>query len=585
MMKTTKAKGERSSPFFVHRMLRAQMLSIVPAMVVLAIGNIAEAFFVGKQVGAQGLTAIGLSYPPFLFVQSVGVALATGCSIHFSRALAEGRSKECVRLFSGCVWACVGLGLLIAAMGVCFSDWIATALGAPASSNIHQMTAVYTRIILAGAPLSLLNIVGFYFLSADDASRTAGIGLVLGNAVDFLMNAVLVQGLNLGVEGAALATVAGYAVSVAIYIPHIFRGNGLLKLKMEFPKLRKTIRCFLTGFASSCLYFLQFVALIVVNGILMRINTSGVGVAIFDIALNVSCVLLSFAEGTGTALQPITGMLKTERNIKAAKTALRCAIVTMFGITLAFVITSALFSRNLALFFGIRDAYTLSICAKAICITCLSVLPGSILMVICADLVAEGQEWFAVMIYSMRSCLFLILFAWLLYPLGIESIWWFLPLSEGCTLIITAVFLWFSSRHTKQDSSACLSLWISQGVSDLTEALTRCQTFCEKEHYSERTSLSVYCVVEELCALILADNQDAMIQITLFMDENAQVTLCLRNSIQKQNPMLKEVYKLTNRSIDDGDALASVGLLLVRNTAKSWAYRFYYNFNTLVIKL
>ena len=293
-------------------------------------------------------------------INAIGVGFAAGGSIHYARKLAEGREREGNELFINCLYAVLGIGLLISLFALLFPDRVCVLLGAPDAGDVRLITRTYARIVLAGAPLALLNIVGYFFVDADNDAYTANLGLIAGNLVDLALNALLILVFKLGAEGAAYSTVAGNAVSIVVYISHFYKRREKLRSRKAKVIPQQTFRSFITGFSSSVQYLFQFAALLIINTALMRRGQSYV--AVYDVLINVIYVLCAPAQSVGTAAQPLIATFFAERNERGVRHVLRLSYTLTLLLCASMACAAFVFARPFALLFGFGSGASLSLC-------------------------------------------------------------------------------------------------------------------------------------------------------------------------------------------------------------------------------
>jgi Na+-driven multidrug efflux pump len=303
--------------FFTRRMFYRFLFPSLISSVGLSFGNIVDALVVGTKLGTLGLAAIALIAPIFMVYNVIDLGIAVGGSVQFTRFLGEGKSREGVINFNQMLEAALAISFLFSLFGSLLLPQIMKVLGTDPSDGALYLTAFsYARILILAAPLFFINFLLYYYVRSDDNQKLASIGFVVGNIADIFLNIFFVINLNMGVEGAILATVIGKGISICIYIPHFFFKWTILCFSWVKPDIKKIWCSFKTGFASSSQYLFQFVLLLVLNHLLIIIGGEN-GLAVFDVVTNVSYVLLAVYEGMGATLQPLVGNYYGEKNRKA----------------------------------------------------------------------------------------------------------------------------------------------------------------------------------------------------------------------------------------------------------------------------
>ncbi|HBI60172.1 MAG TPA: MATE family efflux transporter, partial [Lachnospiraceae bacterium] len=112
---------------------RAVIKNAIPAMVAMLmvlIYNLADTFFIGQTHNAYQVAAVSLATPVFLMFMAVGTIFGIGGTSVISRAMGEGKTEYAKKVCSFCMWACVGVGIIMSALFLLFMDSILLLIGA-----------------------------------------------------------------------------------------------------------------------------------------------------------------------------------------------------------------------------------------------------------------------------------------------------------------------------------------------------------------------------------------------------------------------------------------------------------------------
>ena len=169
-------------------------------------------------------------------------------------------------------------------------------------------------MLILSTPLFYLSNLLNYYLRNDGEQRRAGTGSVVGNLCDIAFNIFLVLVLNMGTRGAALSTTLGQVVSIAIYLPGLFRPAGNLRPGLPGRGwLAPACSSMRAGMATSVQYLYQMIFFLLSNNLLMAMGGE-MEVAAFDVLQNASYLILYLYEGTARAMQPILSTYQGEYN-------------------------------------------------------------------------------------------------------------------------------------------------------------------------------------------------------------------------------------------------------------------------------
>ncbi|MEG0765930.1 MAG: MATE family efflux transporter [Pseudoflavonifractor sp.] len=206
-------------------LLRFALPSIV-MMMFMSTYTMVDGFFVARFVGSDALSATNIVYPAISVVLAVGIMLATGGSAVVARKLGEGDEAGARRSFSLLTLVGIGAGLVFLLLGITLVTPICHMLGA--SGPLLPDCVAYLRILLVFAPAYVLQLL---FQSFFVVAGRPGLGLWLtigAGLTNMVLDYLFIVPLNLGLAGAAWATVIGYLVpAVAGLIFFGFHRSGL----------------------------------------------------------------------------------------------------------------------------------------------------------------------------------------------------------------------------------------------------------------------------------------------------------------------------------------------------------------------
>lgn len=188
-------------------------LPTIAMMVFLSLYTIVDGIFVSRFVGPDALSGLNIAWPLLNVVLGLGIMLATGGSALVARQMGEGREEAACRNFSLIVLTGVIVGLLLALVGIFFSQPCSLALGA--TPILLPYCRDYMLWMLLSAPFTILQAL---FQSFFVTAGRPGLGLgmtVCSGLTNGVLDYVFIVPLGLGVTGAALATGAGCLVTSA----------------------------------------------------------------------------------------------------------------------------------------------------------------------------------------------------------------------------------------------------------------------------------------------------------------------------------------------------------------------------------
>ena len=196
--------------------------------------NTVDTIIVGRFVGTVALAAVGASGPILSLINGFFLGVSSGATVILSQYCgASDRDGISKALHTGLALA-IALGLVITAAGITFAPRILRLIGTP--EGCMDDAVVYCRIMFGGALFSMLYNMGSGILRAMGDSRKPMIFLIVCCAVNILADLLFVWILDMGVTGAALATVLAQAVSAGLVIVTLLKQPG--EGRLEIGKIR-----------------------------------------------------------------------------------------------------------------------------------------------------------------------------------------------------------------------------------------------------------------------------------------------------------------------------------------------------------
>ena len=221
--------------------------------------NTADAIIVGKFVGKEALAAVGGTTGTLInLLVGFFVGLSSGASVIISQFYGAQRSEDVSRAVHTTMALALASGAALTVLGICLSKNVLIMMGTPA--DVLDYAVTYINIYFLGMIPSLIYNIGSGILRAVGDSRRPLFFLVSATMTNIVLDIVLVIGLNLGVAGAAAATVLSQVVSAVLTVRCIHGSQGmpwhlqLKNIRIERSVLLAICRIGLPGAAQSALY-------------------------------------------------------------------------------------------------------------------------------------------------------------------------------------------------------------------------------------------------------------------------------------------------------------------------------------------
>lgn len=289
----------------VSRVILTMAVPTIVSMLVTCFYVIVDTYFVG-QLNTQSTAAVGIVFPLMSLIQAIGSFFGHGSGAYMSRELGARRTDNASSMATtGLVYA-LQTGILIAILALFFLRPLSLLLGSTATSLPY--TEQYMAIILIGAPFQIASFTLNSQLRMQGNARYAMWGIISGALLNVVLDPILIFACNLGLRGAALATVIGQIVSVAVLLAMChFRATTGVRLRPRFFSLHwHYVREIVYGGSPS----LSRQGLASISVVLLNVAAAGYGdaaVAAMSIVSRVTMFVMAVIVGLGQGFQPFCG--------------------------------------------------------------------------------------------------------------------------------------------------------------------------------------------------------------------------------------------------------------------------------------
>lgn len=411
--------------------------------------NIADAAIVGRFVSAEALAAVGASGSTTFFLISFLMGLTNGASIIMSQCFGCGMYDEMKKSVTGLAYILAVFSVLITILGIAITNPILHLLNTP--SGIFEDAATYLRIQFTGViGIAVYNGCAALLRSLGD-SKTPLYMLIIASITNVVLDLVFIVNLNMGVAGAALATVVSQVLSAGLCIVYIAKYKKKLSIENlpTRPEKRMVIKIFRLGIPTA----LQS-SLIALGGMSVQslVNSFGAQtMAAYTAASKIDSMAIQPIVSVATALSVFTGQNVGIGNLERIKTGLRQTLCVMLGICVTIAVLIVIFRTGLLTLFLKGADKSIEIGATYIAIIGIAYVIAGVMQTYLNVIRGAGDVNFS-MIAGIVELGTRILFAYLLaYIMKSETgIWIATPLSWGMACSITVMRYYSGKWKTKK---------------------------------------------------------------------------------------------------------------------------------------
>ena len=307
-------------------------------MLVMVIYNLTDTFFVGILNNKSMTAAIGIVFSFMSFIQAIGFWFGYGSGNIMSKKIGENEEKEAEIISSIGILFAIVIGILIAILSWFFVLPLSKFIGGSASENLLNFTVEYLKVIIISIPFGLYSITLYNQLRLCGNVKDGMIGLLIGMAVNMVLDPVLMFVFKFGFIGAGYATLIGQ-ITGCIVLTNLSGKNGNIAVDLKKVRINKNkvYHILAGGMPNFSRQSITSIALILLNVVAAKYGDGVIA------ALTISSRILALAYmimiGWGQGFQPICAMNYGAKQYDRVKKAFKFAVV---GGTLFLIIAAIL---------------------------------------------------------------------------------------------------------------------------------------------------------------------------------------------------------------------------------------------------
>ncbi len=418
---------------------------VLPAtigLIVAGIQGVIDGFFVGNAVGSQGLAAITLAFPALLAIVAVGHMIGIGTSSLVALALGRANRQEALKLVHNAFPLLLLAGIGLTSIGLTFSDSYLRLLGA--SGPVFDMANSYIRVLFSGSVLLILAIALDPLVRNDGKPRLAMTCVVASVLVNMVLDYVFVMRMEMGVAGAAIATVIAFSFSGILLALYFFSGWAGLRLKLSSLSLdsRIILKIMKTGLPSFAMQFSTFI-LLFANEYMLLSYGSELAVSGYGIIGYVFSIFSLIFEGIAVGTQPIIGFNYGARCYSRVAGTLKIAVISCLVTGVIGFMLLSMYPEQFILIFNHDSPELLKITLNGMEIFVFALLTHGMVMLGSVYFQSINKIRYALFIQLGTVFLFLLPLLWILPPLlDLNGVWLATPAAEFLMFLVVLGLLW-----------------------------------------------------------------------------------------------------------------------------------------------
>lgn len=426
----------------IKKLLPKLAVPTVIAQLVNMLYNIVDRIYIGHipEVGSLALTGIGVCMPLILIVSAFSAFVASGGAPRASIFMGRGDCDSAESTLSGCLTMQVIISLLLTAAMLIWKDELLYLFGA--SENTIYYAADYMGIYALGTIFVQITLGLNAFITAQGFAKVGMKTVIIGAALNIVLDPVFIFAFGMGVKGAALATVISQAVSCAWVISFLCGSKTVLRLKKEnlLPGLQLMPPCIALGLSVFVMQASESVISMCFNTSLLRYG-GDIAVGAMTILSSVMQFAMLPLQGVAQGAQPITSYNFGAGNSARVRESFRLLLTVCLVYSVALWGLVMLFPRIFVGMFA-SDAPLIDFASRALRIYCGAMFIFGIQTSCQMTFVSIGYALCSIIVAVMRKFVLLIPLIYIMPQLlsdKVSAVYAAEPVADSLAVIFTAV--------------------------------------------------------------------------------------------------------------------------------------------------
>lgn len=340
----------------IGKLILKYSLPAIASSLVSSIYNIVDQIFVGNKIGELGNAATNVTFPLVMIVITLAMTFGAGSAASFSLYLEQKEEKKAKNIVGNGMTLMILCGIFITVISQILLRPILTVFGGRAQTLEYAME--YTRILAFGFTFAILGTGASQLIRADGSPRYAMFSTMSGAVLNCILDPIFIFGLDMGMSGAALATVTGQLVSGVLILTYFTRFKTCKLIMSDFIlKKKRVAQISKLGVAAGANQLAVTLVQIVMNNTLGHYGELSkygrdIPLACVGISSKVSSIFNGVIFGISQSTQPILGYNYGARNFERVKATFKKAVIIVTGISLSAFLCFQIFPRQIISIFG-----------------------------------------------------------------------------------------------------------------------------------------------------------------------------------------------------------------------------------------
>lgn len=435
----------------ISKLLLSFSVPCIISLIVNALYNIVDQIFIGWGVGYLGNGATNVVFPITVICLAFALMFGDGSSAYLSLKLGENKKEEAKKGVCNGILACAIISIILCAIILIFLPQLLNIFGC--TDSLRQYALDYGFVIALGIPFMMIGTTLNSIIRADGSPKYSMVSMVIGAIINIILDPIAIFTFNMGVKGAAIATIVSQIVSFIVNIMYIkrFKSIKVDKKSFKFEFLRaKTVA--MLGVSSFITQMAIVIVICVQNKLFKKYGVNSkfgadIPITVLGIVMKINQILSSIIIGIAAGSQPIVGFNYGARKYKRVKETIKIVLISSLCVScIAFILFQTIPEKLISIFGSGDELYNEFACLAFRVFLMLTLFNG-IQIASGIFFQAIGKPAKSAFLTLSRQILFFTSAAIILSNIfGVMGVLYAGPVSDGLAFLVSATLLIFERR-------------------------------------------------------------------------------------------------------------------------------------------
>lgn len=441
----------------ISKLLLSFSIPCIISLVVNALYNIVDQIFIGWSVGYLGNGATNIVFPITIICLAFALMFGDGASSYLSLKLGENKKEEAEKGVCNSILSSIVVSCILCAIILVFLPQLLNLFGC--TDALREYALSYGFVIAIGLPFMMIGTTLNSIIRADGSPKFAMASMVIGAIINIILDPIAIFVLNLGVTGAAIATVISQFVTFFINILYIKRFKSIKVTKKSFKfEFSRTVKVAMLGISSVITQLAVVIVIAVLNTLLKNFGQnskfgSEIPITVLGIVMKINQILSSIIIGIAAGSQPIVGFNYGAKKYNRVKETLKIVLISSVCVSIiAFILFQTIPEQLISIFGSGDELYNEFACLAFRIFLMLTIFNG-IQISSGVFFQAIGKPAKSAFLTLSRQILFFTPSAIILSKMfGLMGVLYAGPVADGLAFLVSAILLLLERKSLNKKS-------------------------------------------------------------------------------------------------------------------------------------